>query len=64
MTAAELVKELQKPCKVFVQTQHTEDDTIIVQAVKADVIFMLKRQENPNVVVFASKTEHGDWIIN
>jgi hypothetical protein len=64
MTAAELVRELHKPCKVYVGVQHTENDRMCVQAIKSEVIFILKRQENPDVEVRAYKDADGDWIIN
>jgi hypothetical protein len=63
MTIAEFLVELRKPCKVFVQTKYTADDTICVQAVKADVIWNLQ-QGRHNLEVLAQKMDNGDWVIN
>lgn len=61
-TAKELLKELVKPCSVFVYVRFTRNDMCAYQAVKADVIWNLK-QLDPETEVIAFKDANGDWYI-
>ena len=62
ITAKELLKELVKPCNIFVYVHFTRDDMCAYQAIKADVIWNLK-QLAPDTKVIAFKDANDDWYI-